>query len=63
MIYLITLCAPNQSLEPTLLSRVLLGLFLPLQHFKPSLVSLRQPQGGSAPPLYRIIPHTSIQPK
>jgi hypothetical protein len=24
---------------------------LPLQHFKSSLVTLRQPQGGSAPPL------------
>jgi hypothetical protein len=40
---------PNKSLEPTLLLRILLGLFLPLQHFKPSLVTLRQPQGGSAP--------------
>jgi hypothetical protein len=41
--------APNKSLEPTLLSRILLGLLLPLQHFRSSLVTLRQPQGGSAP--------------
>ena len=43
--------APNQSLEPTLLSRILLRLLSPLQHCKSSLVTLRQPQGGSAPPL------------
>ena len=41
----------NKSLEPTLLSRILVRLILPLQHFKSSLVPLRQPQGGSAPPL------------
>jgi hypothetical protein len=40
--------AANQSLEPTLLSRILLRLILPLQHFKPSLITLRQPQGGSS---------------
>jgi hypothetical protein len=44
---------PNQSLEPTLLSRILLRLALPLQHFKSSLATLRQPQGGSAPPMSR----------
>jgi hypothetical protein len=43
----------NKSLEPTLLSRILVRLLLPLQHFKSSLVTLRQPQGGSAPPLAR----------
>jgi hypothetical protein len=36
------------SLEQTLLSRILLRLVLPLQHFRSSLVTLRQPQGGSA---------------
>jgi hypothetical protein len=34
---------------PTLLSRVLLRLVLSLQYFRPSLVTLRQLQGGSAP--------------
>ena len=48
---------PNKSLEPTLLSRILLRLVLPSQRFKSSLVTLRQPQGDSAPPLYeRLAP-------
>ena len=54
---------PNQSLEPTLLSRILLKLFLPLQHCKSSLVTLSQPQGGSAPPLGtpKIVSKLTIQ--
>ena len=44
--------SPNQSLELTLLSRILLRLVLSLWHFKSSLVTLRQPQGGSAPSRY-----------
>ena len=39
----------NKSLEPTLLSRILFRPFLPLQRFRPSLVTLHKPQGGSAP--------------
>jgi membrane protease YdiL (CAAX protease family) len=42
---------PNKPLQPNLLSRILLRLVLCSQHLKPSLVSLRQPQGGSAFPL------------
>ena len=41
--------APNKSLEPTLLSRILVRFALPLERLDSSLISLRQPQGSSAP--------------
>jgi hypothetical protein len=41
--------SPNQSLEPTRLSRAFLRFELPLGRLGLRLASLRQPPGGSAP--------------
>ena len=40
------LVLPNKSLQPTLLSSILLRLVSRLRRFKSSLITLRKPQGG-----------------
>jgi len=37
---------PNKRMQPTLLSRIFERVVSLLKHFKSSLVTLRQPQGG-----------------
>ena len=44
--------SPNNSLNPTLLSRILVRIGLPLQRFGARAVPLRRPQGRLARPRY-----------
>jgi len=37
---------PNQSMKPTLLSRIFVRVFLVLKRVESSLVIVRKPQGG-----------------